>query len=237
MITSLLWDIALNATIPAALFFLAKHFQGGGGFREPAQYTPFIQPESETVAFIRFAGSQVAAATRYTGNRIDLVKDALDGLGKGYSVVEIDWARGAQWLPRKYDWRDPRFFQTDRVSQREIRLPGLETSALEIYVAKGVKRIPGSQAINGVNWPGCVPTLRDALDLWEEQASQQDPSKTSGVIYILDNGVYDEKLTIRLVSGTRRLSSGLSGGSGAGRVPRPRRRHLPEHAPPDRALA
>lgn len=26
MITSLLWDIALNATIPAALYFLAKHF-------------------------------------------------------------------------------------------------------------------------------------------------------------------------------------------------------------------
>ncbi len=51
-----------------------------------------------------------------------MVKDCLDALGKGLSAVEIIWSRGSRWLPERYLWRDPRFFQTDRVSQSEIRL-------------------------------------------------------------------------------------------------------------------
>lgn len=52
-----------------------------------------------------------------------MVKDLLDGLGKGYSVVEIDWNRTMpRWQPRKYDWRDPHFFQFDRIRRTEIRL-------------------------------------------------------------------------------------------------------------------
>lgn len=52
-----------------------------------------------------------------------LVKDMLDGLGKGYSVCEIDWDRSQpRWKPRQYDWRDPHFFQFDRIQRREIRL-------------------------------------------------------------------------------------------------------------------
>jgi len=52
-----------------------------------------------------------------------LKKDLLDGLGKGYSVAEIIWDRsGREWLPARYEWRDPRFFQFDDVSRRELRL-------------------------------------------------------------------------------------------------------------------
>lgn len=51
-----------------------------------------------------------------------MVKDCLDALGKGFSVIEILWARGQRWWPERYAWRDPRFFQTDRISQSEIRL-------------------------------------------------------------------------------------------------------------------
>jgi phage gp29-like protein len=48
--------------------------------------------------------------------------DLLDGLGKGYSVVELLWETGAaRWTPH-YAWRDPRFFQFDRVSRAELRL-------------------------------------------------------------------------------------------------------------------
>lgn len=52
-----------------------------------------------------------------------MIKDLLDGLGKGFSVCEIDWDRtGKTWLPRGYPWRDPRFFQFDPVSRARIRL-------------------------------------------------------------------------------------------------------------------
>ena len=51
-----------------------------------------------------------------------MLKDLLDAIGKGYSVVEILWATGSQWKPQRYEWRDPRFFQFDQVARREIRL-------------------------------------------------------------------------------------------------------------------
>ena len=53
----------------------------------------------------------------------DLVEDLLDALGKGFSVVEIDWARSAsRWTPERFDHRDPRFFVFDRETRRELRL-------------------------------------------------------------------------------------------------------------------
>ena len=52
-----------------------------------------------------------------------LVTDLLDGLGKGYSVVEIMWRQTAsRWTPVEYRWRDPRFFVFDRDTGREVRL-------------------------------------------------------------------------------------------------------------------
>lgn len=51
-----------------------------------------------------------------------LLKDLLDGLGKGYSVCEIDWQRGSRWTPTGYQWRDPRFFTFDQESRTKIRL-------------------------------------------------------------------------------------------------------------------
>lgn len=47
----------------------------------------------------------------------DLVDNALDALGKGYSVNEIMWDRtGVKWEPKAYRWRDPRFFLFHPVS-------------------------------------------------------------------------------------------------------------------------
>lgn len=52
-----------------------------------------------------------------------LLTDALDGLGKGYSVSEIIWETSSrQWMPTDYRHRDPRFFNYDRVTGREILL-------------------------------------------------------------------------------------------------------------------
>lgn len=51
----------------------------------------------------------------------DAVDDLLDGLGKGYSAVEIIWQRGEFWQPN-FVWRDPRFFRFDRETGTELRL-------------------------------------------------------------------------------------------------------------------
>lgn len=52
-----------------------------------------------------------------------LVTDLLDSLGKGYSACEIMWDQsGAQWTPREYIWRDPRFFVFDRTSRQKLHL-------------------------------------------------------------------------------------------------------------------
>ncbi len=52
-----------------------------------------------------------------------LLKDLLDGLGKGYAVCELDWdRRGATWYPQRFVWRDPHFFQFDQVTRSELRL-------------------------------------------------------------------------------------------------------------------
>ena len=64
---------------------------------------------------------EVRALTKRPGFR-GLMKDLLDGIGKGYSVCEIIWEHGGKWLPSRYEWRDPRFFTFDLVSRRQIRL-------------------------------------------------------------------------------------------------------------------
>lgn len=52
-----------------------------------------------------------------------MLSDALDGLGKGYSVVETLWDTSAkQWMPKGYEWRDPRFFNYDEKTGRELLL-------------------------------------------------------------------------------------------------------------------
>jgi len=51
------------------------------------------------------------------------IVDLMDALGKGYSAVEIMWDRsGARMTPKRYVWRDPRFFRFDRVAGEELRL-------------------------------------------------------------------------------------------------------------------
>jgi len=53
----------------------------------------------------------------------DLIFDLTDALAKGYSVVEIDWRTGSdRWTPRRYLWRDPRFFKFDEVTGSILRV-------------------------------------------------------------------------------------------------------------------
>lgn len=51
-----------------------------------------------------------------------LVIDAMDAVLKGYSVAEIEWARGARYTPRRFVWRDPRHFVLDKEDGATLRL-------------------------------------------------------------------------------------------------------------------
>ncbi|WP_276200369.1 DUF935 domain-containing protein [Chelatococcus sp. XZ-Ab1] len=46
----------------------------------------------------------------------------VDGLAKGYSVVEMVWRTGNRWVPERFIWRDPRLFHFDRETRRAFRL-------------------------------------------------------------------------------------------------------------------
>lgn len=53
--------------------------------------------------------------------------DLLDAVGKGVSTVEIVWEMSSTaWLPRALHWRDPRWFEFDRVTGWDLLLRGGE---------------------------------------------------------------------------------------------------------------
>ena len=52
----------------------------------------------------------------------DMLFDLLDGLGKGFSAVEVIWeTSNKRWIPSDYRWADPRFFKFDDETGRELR--------------------------------------------------------------------------------------------------------------------
>ena len=81
----------------------------------------------------------------------DAVAGALDGLGKGYSAVEIVWDRsGKQWTPKTYHWRDPRWFRWDRADPFRLRL------LTDAAPSEGEPLEPGK-------WIVHVPALRSGI--------------------------------------------------------------------------
>ncbi|MBU2713721.1 DUF935 family protein [Zooshikella sp. WH53] len=52
-----------------------------------------------------------------------MLSDALDSIGKGFSVNEIIWDQSDQlWQPIKYCWRDPHYFMFLRDNPEELRI-------------------------------------------------------------------------------------------------------------------
>ncbi len=49
--------------------------------------------------------------------------DILDAIGKGYSATEIIWeTKRTPWQPKALKWRDPRWFEFDRIDGETLRL-------------------------------------------------------------------------------------------------------------------
>ena len=82
---------------------------------------PVVEAASEDGSDVAIADA-VRALVETPAFRTCIV-DLADGLAKGYSVVELMWETGAAaWAIGGFRWRDPRFFQFDRVAGTEIRL-------------------------------------------------------------------------------------------------------------------
>lgn len=100
------------------------HYQSVLGIRKRviSGVAPTVKPASDSAQDKKIAEAVREEIAEHEGFS-DLVEDMLDGLGKGYSVVEIKWARSAAlWTPEEFIWRNQRFFTFDRETGRELRL-------------------------------------------------------------------------------------------------------------------
>lgn len=116
----------------------------------------------------------------------------LDGLGKGYSVVEMSWDTARQpWMPRDrhgptgrrvrgYQWRDPRHFRYDRDTGTELRMideaapvDGLPLAPYR-FIVHEPEVLSGHPISNGLARLACVSymcksyTVRDWLAFAEQ---------------------------------------------------------------------
>lgn len=83
---------------------------------------PTIKAASDDAADVKLADAVREHIAEQDGFA-DLVEDLLDALGKGFSVVEIDWKKTAShWTPQAFDWRTQRHFMFDRDTGQELRL-------------------------------------------------------------------------------------------------------------------
>lgn len=75
---------------------------------------------------------------------IDMIDDAMDGLGKGFSVIEMIWdTKSPLWMPRDFIWQDPRLFQFDKDMHRQlnIRVEGNE-AGIPLQYGKYITHLP-----------------------------------------------------------------------------------------------
>ena len=83
---------------------------------------PFVQAASDAREDVALADAVTDQLVKRPDFR-DMIGDMLDGLGKGYSVTEMIWETSEkQWTVGGFHWRDPRLFQFDAATRRELRI-------------------------------------------------------------------------------------------------------------------
>ena len=78
---------------------------------------------------------------------VDMVATLQDGIGKGYAVSEIMWdLKNGLLYPVDFKWRDPRFFQIDRIDLTTLKLATLENfEGVPLTPYKFVQHVPRSR--------------------------------------------------------------------------------------------
>ena len=101
---------------------------------------------------------------------MDLIKNALDALGKGFSVNEIIWdTSGTRWKPETFIYRDPRWFAYDKVtgvlSLRDVY--GMELHPLEPYkfIIHEPNLLSGKQITSGLSFTALFYWLVKTYDV------------------------------------------------------------------------
>jgi phage gp29-like protein len=100
-----------------------------------------------------------------------LVRDMPDALAKGFSSTEIIWdTEGAQWKPRLYKFRDPRWFQYDRETGQTLMLRapyGIELEPLKPrhFVIHEPHLISGPQITSGLALPALYYFMLKTYDV------------------------------------------------------------------------
>jgi len=100
------------------------HYQSVLGIRKRviSGIAPTITPASDSAKDKEIAEQVRIRIAEHDGFG-DMVEDLLDALGKGFAVVEVDWARSAkEWWPTAFEYRDPRWFVFEREKGVELRL-------------------------------------------------------------------------------------------------------------------
>lgn len=101
---------------------------------------------------------------------MDLRKNALDALGKGFSVNEIIWnTSGSRWTPDTFIFRDPRWFAYDKksgmLSLRDVY--GMELSPLDPYkfIIHEPNLLSGKQITSGLSFTALFYWLVKTYDV------------------------------------------------------------------------
>lgn len=64
----------------------------------------------------------------------DMILDALDGIGHGFSALEIGWQQlGKMWFPKSFTHRPQRWFMTPWWDRNQIRLRGIEVDGAALW--------------------------------------------------------------------------------------------------------
>ena len=104
------------------------HIYAEMGKRKRAMLTvdwDLIPPRHSSAAERKQAG-YIKEMIQDIANFEDVILDALDGIGHGFSCQEIEWELlGSEWLPRTITHRPQSWFQTDLETRTEIRLRDL----------------------------------------------------------------------------------------------------------------
>lgn len=85
---------------------------------------PTVKPASEDKRDVDIGAAVREHIAEHDGFS-DLVEDLLDGLGKGFSAVELIWPEKRTtnfWELVEFKHRDPRFFRFDRETGSELRM-------------------------------------------------------------------------------------------------------------------
>lgn len=102
---------------------------------------------------------------------VPLLRDMLDALAKGFSVNEITWdTSGKTWKPKKYVWKDSRWFQYDKETGQTLMLRDELTTELHPliqnkFIIHEPHLISGTQIAGGLALPALFYFMLKSYDV------------------------------------------------------------------------